>query len=412
MSAERLLFIAPVETESHETAIGVALAQQLVGNGFEVYFLIDPYNAQLLDRSGLKYSLVSTNMETSVEKVVEVTVRSFQPTAIILSDYVAYWMTLTMSYDVDPWFVDQFDLPILPIDLYELDQSSLRVEVKGALVDISDRILDMPAHLRPAPTSRTLHNSTRGFVYRAYQRHQWTTRISRDTDRAELGLSVDDKLLVIPALDPQHAMTRRGTGHTSQLAARVPELIVSYLLDLPAVTHFAILGPNFSAYSKLPQDRVHHVAGWEIARVLGAADGIWSTYFPAAEIEYSLMMDVPSMLSINGGISDRPSHSSERIDAWRSQFADPVGEFILWPWGWVDLLAPLLENNPFMETMLRSELLDNSAVEDGLNNLLFNSDERARLSEMRDSYRNLLMDLPPTAQVVKDALRKARAVRG
>lgn len=150
----RLLFLATVVKEHHEATVGIDLANQLRSAGVESHFIVDTYNEQQVRAAGYAHTIVSPTMDAGILDVLRGVVGEFRPDAIVLSDYVAHWVAFTYAYRTDPWCVEEFGLPVIPLDLYELANTDFELEILGRPVRADDRILSMPAHLRPVPVAR------------------------------------------------------------------------------------------------------------------------------------------------------------------------------------------------------------------------------------------------------------------
>lgn len=420
----RLLFLATVINEHHEVTLGVDLAEQARAGGVLSHFVVHPYNEEQVRAAGLPYTLVAPGDGAGLPDVVRALVGEWEPDAVVLSDYLGHWLSLTYSFEVDPWFVLDLGVPVLPLDPYELRADSLELEIMGRSVAVGDQILRMPARLRPVPVARpvpaTDHGST--FAYRRGGAPGPMPAERRAAVRRSLGLGDDDRLLVVPALEPQAAMAGRGGGRTRELAVRLPALLASYLRTLPDTTHVLLAGPRFEAYDGLPAGRTHVRPGHTAAEHdewVRAADGVWATFFPAAALEVAAVAGVPALLTRNsvstGAAGDLTSARARfgalgpRAGAWLADFPFPIDPFTLWPWRWDRVMAPVLAGNPFLDTLLTAEVFDEPAVTAALHALLYDPVTRAGLAAARTEYLKKLGDLPPAADVVRAAVRRARA---
>lgn len=408
--ALHLLVVAAVVDEHHEATVGIDLARQARAGGVTAHLVVHPYNEEQARRSGFGYTLISPQDTPDPGAVLRRLVDEQRPDAVVLSDYVGHWLSMRFSYEADPWTVLDTGVPVLPIDLLELEAGSLRLEIMGRTTEVDDEVLRMPARLRPVPAARPdATPGGPGFCYRAgYADGAGASKAVRTEVRAELGLRDDDRLLVLPGLAPQHAMLQRGRPATRELARRVPELVATHLGGVPNTTHVLVAGPVFEAYRKLPPDRTHlrpdHTAA-EHERWLRGADGVWSTYFPAPAIELATLCDVPGLLTLHDGA---PAHrASATGSAWLAGFDEPPGAFALWPWGWNEITRPLLTGNPMLDACDVADLLDDD-VPERLTALLYDAEHQARLTSRRAAYRQRIADLPPTADVVQAAVAHAR----
>ena len=416
----RLLFVATVINEHHEVSLGVDLAGQVREGGIDSHFLVHPYNEEQVRSAGPPYTLVAPGDD--LPGVVRSLVSAHRPDAVVLSDYLGHWLSLTYSYEVDPGFVLDLGIPVLPLDPYELGAGNLELEIMGRTVAVDDRVLTMPARLRPVPVAHPTppagDRST--FAYRRGGAPEPTPADRRAAVRRSLGLADRDRLLVVPALEPQEAMARRGGGRTRELAVRLPELLADYLGTLPDTTHVLLAGPHFAAYDGLPAGRTHLRAGHTATEHddwVRAADGVWASFFPAAALEIAALAGVPALLTRNslrtaaagdvGAAAELFGGIGPHAGSWLRDFPAPLEPFTLWPWRWDGVMAPVLTDNPWLDTMLTAEVFDEPAVTGALHALLYDRDTRDRLEAARVGYFAALDELPPTADVVRAAVRTA-----
>ncbi|MFI9812602.1 DUF6365 family protein [Saccharothrix variisporea] len=416
----RLLFLSALRKTLHETTIGVDLAAQLAGAGIRSHFVVDLFNEEQLKAADLPHTLLDPSMGPAVRDVVRGAVHDFRPDAIVLADYLGHWMTFDVGYSVDPWFIDEFDLPVIPIDLYDLENTTREVEVLGRTVQVSDRILGMGRHLQPVPMSRpTAVPGRLGRPYRVTRSTEPLTAARRAEVRRSLGLGERDRLLMVPTLPWQESMRLHAGPATRELAARVPELVVRYLRRLPADTHFLLTGPVFAGVEGLPPDRVHLRPAYgarEYDELVGTSDAVWSFHLPSFALERAVFADVPGMLSVNGFDVAGPADADRLAEAfgglsptvarWLADYPGAVPSFHMWPLRWNSVLAPLMVDNPFGDAVERVELFDEAAVVGGLHDLLHDPGTRDRLAAARARYRDLIDALPPTPEVFLAATRE------
>ncbi|MEU4951405.1 DUF6365 family protein [Streptomyces lavendulae] len=415
----RLLFLAALAKTLHEVTIGLDLAEQLADAGIESHFVVNPDNEDQLRAAKTPYTLVEPVLGEGVRDVVHRVAKEFRPDAVILVDYLAHWMTFRVGYKTDPWFVEELGLPVIPIDLYDLEGTSRRVEILGRTMEVDDNLLRMPVQLLPVPMNRPrVTDSGRGLPYRANRTIRPSTDAARERVRRALGLPEGRKLLMVPTLPWQQLMQVHAAEPTRELAARLPRLLAHYLGRLPGDTHFLLTGPLFDGFRSLPEDRVHHRPDYtapEYHALLGAADGVFSFHLPSYALERATLADVPGMLAVNNhpvdgeaGIArlDRELGGlTPEVRAWLADHPGPLPDFHMWPLRWNEVLRPLLDANPFTDTLARAELLDERALVDGLERLLYDPAERDRLAAARADYRDAVNALPDTAGTFTEAVR-------
>ncbi|MCZ2526336.1 DUF6365 family protein [Streptomyces sp. NPDC059506] len=412
----RLLFMSPLALTLHETTMGLDLADQLVPAGVKSHFVVDAGNEAMLRSSRHAYTTVTSALGRRVEDVVAGVVRDFAPDAIVLCDYTAHWMTHVVSYDTDPWYVERFGVPVIPIDLYDLTRTGREVEILGRTMRVSDRILHMEAHLWPVPGVRP-HAAPDGpaFPYRADPTVRPLSAAARQEVRDGLSVHARHRLLTVPTLPWQHLMQTRAGPLTRELARRVPHLVAGYLAKLPDDTRFLFLGPWFDGFDRLPRERVRHrpscTAG-EYTRLIGASDAVLALFLPSFALERAILADVPGLFTVNSHRLDPadaaglPDGLTPDVRSWLSAFPGTVPPFHMWPLQWNRVVGPLLEDNPFTATAVRTELFDEEAVVSGLEAVLHDTATRDALAAGRAGFRRAVDLLPDTPDVFFAAARR------
>ena len=416
----QLLFIAPVAKTYHETTLGLDLADQLSEAGFTSHFLVDPYNSEQVRGRGYAHTPVAPG-QGDVQRTVDSLVRSVRPAAIVLCDYLAYWMTMAKGHRTDPWFIDRYDLPVIPVDPYDLAGTDFRIDILGHADELDRRLLELPASLLPVPMAKAKPSGERALPYRATASLHPLTAERRRELRESLGVGGTGRLLTVPTLDWQNSVRTRGTDVARATAEQIPELVVDYLLRLPGTTHFAMLGPRFPAYDRLPAGRTRVIpdcSAREYDDVVGASDGVFAFHLPAFALERAVHSGVPGMFALNsfdvGGETGLDQLSSAfggvgtSVARLVTGFPGTLPSFTMWPLGWNSFLRPGLVDNPYPEVGLREEILNESAMVEKLHGLLYDGSVRARLAARRETYVEEIEVLPDTAETFHTALERHR----
>ncbi|MET9608573.1 DUF6365 family protein [Streptomyces sp. NPDC006512] len=406
----RLLFMATLAKTLHETTVGLDLAHQLKPAGVRCHFVVDADNEPQLKASGHSYTVVTSDLGHGIRDTVARTVREFRPDAIVLSDYLGHWLTHLVNYETDPWYVQEFGVPVLPIDMLGLADTDREVEVLGKTVTVDANLLDMPLHLRPVPVNRPQRPAgPNGLLYRANSTLTPLTDAARERVRRSAGVEAGRRLLLFPTLPWQHIMQTRAGPATRELAVRLPRLIGHYLRRLPADTRFVMVGPYFENLG-LPPERVHFEPVYTADRyhqLLGASDAVMSCFLTSYALERAILLDVPGLIATNGHAFPAGAAASGTAPfgalspaarSWLTDFPGPVPSFHQWPLRWSRLLSGLLHDNPFADTVLSAEVFDENAVVSGLESVLYDPAVRDGLAAARADYRDALGRLPDTAQ--------------
>ena len=112
----RLLSFALSTAGYGETTIGMSLASQLRPLGVQTHFVCSPISEKVLKRSGFPYTTIEQQMGPLARLLSDEAVSKFSPDAILLSDYYTFTGVFENRFRLEPWFIEEYNLPILPIE--------------------------------------------------------------------------------------------------------------------------------------------------------------------------------------------------------------------------------------------------------------------------------------------------------
>lgn len=421
----RLFYLALSQATYGETLIGLSLADQLRAPGVSAHFVIPESARASVEGQGFGCTTLDESVGPRVRGLLGDIVKEQRPDGIILSDYFTYWSQLEKRFGTDPWFIHEFGVPVLPIDIWELQQSSFRIDVCGGPgQEIDPHIRRMPAHLRPVPVAHTADTGVPGFPYRVIEPESRPSDEERGRVRAELGLAASDRLVMFPVSEwQQPPRGKRGmvTDMVHRLAEGVPELIVRYLRSLPDSTHVLVVGEPLAAFSEFPAERLHvlpRVPGERYHALLASSDLIVSLSMAAMTVIRSLFLDVPALMISNSFTvrDEADAHAADRalggltpaVAEWLASYG-PIEPFRQWPKGAFAFQAPLWRDNGYASAIAQAELLDEKGVTTLMERLLHDPEEQRERARARAEYVASVNALPPALTVVRRALATAQA---
>lgn len=397
-----LMFFALSTAGYGETVIGLSLARQLEPLGVRSHFVISPVSEQVLRRSGVPFTTIEPRMGRLVRLLVDEDVRQFKPDAIVLADYYTYTGVFRERFGLDSWFIEEYGVPILPIDIWEWDKTSCAVDMFEEDRPTDKKILDMDVFLRPVPLA---HPDREG---RAYPFRLWegTERVTRRTKRhlyETFGLGSRDRLVLLTIAPWQHMAEDKYLSSIGTHVLRgVPRLLAHYLAQLPDTTHFLIIGEVPPELAALPGSRVHALPPCSPARfttMLGASDLVLSLNIGATTLGRAVLSDIPAVVLTNGfavpdavAIGEVEAKLGGLTSGVRSWLGDmlPLHQMRMWPLGFWEFLEPILAGNPYTGAFTDLELLDEPAVVQGLERALYDPATRDRLAAGRAQYLSIL----------------------
>jgi hypothetical protein len=419
----RLLFSAVCPTGFGETLIGVSLADQLRKAGVTSHFIIEPHALRMLVRDskhpGHEYTVLEPRMGPLAKLIVDDAIATFRPDAIVLADYLTHCRTFDRRYHLDPWFIESHGLPVIPIDIWELEKAGFTVDLAtDDDYEVNEHFRDLPAQLRPVPLAHLEPDGTgRARPFRVWDREDRVSARTRGHLRTTLGLEKQDKLVLLATAAWQ--LGKGGIRHRQQVIPvrdAMPRILAHYLQQLPPQTHFLLAGEAPEVLAELPGDRIHRLPPClpeRFGNLLGAADAILSMNIAATTVTRAVMAGVPAMV-LGNRFSIADEEDAEKAEAEVGGFSPVVREqlpgamplypFRLWPLSYYTFLTPLLTDNPFSGAVSPAEILDEQAVTGGLTRLLYDQQTRSQALARQSAYADRVRALPDTCAVFTQTL--------
>ncbi|GLX05358.1 DUF6365 family protein [Microbispora sp. NBRC 16548] len=417
-----LHFSLPVLGGYGETFVGLSLADQLADGGVQNHFVTTKAVEPLFRAGRYPFHIIDGDARP-VERFVDEVIKDVRPDAIVLADYTNFWGHMVRSGVDDPWFIEKHGVPLLPIDMWEWENTVFAYDFcgRGWGREYDRHILDMDVHLRPVPIAHLDPGpSGRGYPYRIVAPEPGRDERTRAKVFAELGLSPNDRLVLIPVSSWQQPkeVTRQTTDMMVRLGERVPELLAHYLRQLPDSTHVVVVGPMLEPFTTLPAERLHVLAPTTPDRyhaLLSSADLLLSLSMNAVTLARAVLMGTPGMLLTNrftltdeqsvAGMEQELGGLSDTVRSWLGEVV-PIDPFRHWPKGLYHFVEPLVQGNEYLTAMAHEQLFDEKAVVEGMRGILYEPAVRERLAEAQSRYVRLVDDLPPTHEVIRAAVGK------
>jgi hypothetical protein len=418
----RLLFLALSQHGYGETVIGMSLARQLIPLGVESHFVVEATAEPVISHGGFGYTVLSESMGPLAGQVLDDVVAEFKPDALVLADYLMFSRAMRSVFLLDPWYIDRYRLPVLPIDIWGLDGRNLEMDFGGdEIIQLDPRIRQLTGHLRPVPlTHPQPAGDGRVFPFRLSDADGRISRRTRGHLHTALGIPRGHRLAMITFAGWQHSPDPRYGERFHRIAQRVPELLAHYLRALPPTTHFMVIGGVPDAFRALPADRLITLPACmpkRFAVLTGAADLLISLNAASTAVAEAILADIPAVVLSNRfavtetdpgaeGAPEGLEKMSEFVRTWLAQ-TGPLYPFRIWPLGYHRFLEPLLAGNPYADTLATAELLDEDGVMTVLEAALYDRATRDAYARARAGYHRTVAALPGTCEAFTLAAQAA-----
>jgi hypothetical protein len=398
----RLLFFALSTAGYGETVIGTSLADQLRPLGVESRFVISAISEPVLKRSGIPFTVIDPKMGKLARLLIDEEVASFRPDAIVLADYFTFSGVFQNRFRLEPWFIEEYQLPILPIDIWEWEKTAFAIDMFDEDRQVDKRILEMDVHLRPVPLAHPTAEG-RAVPFRLWEGSERVSRRTRGHLFTTLGLGAEDRLVMLPVAAWQQLPEERYDSTIgTQVIRGVPALLAHYLRQLPENTHFLLVGNTPPELAALPEDRTHVLPPCSPARfstLLGSSDLVLSLNIGATTVARAVTSDIPAVTLTNSfdvqdaeAAAQAEAHLGGLTDHVRDWLAGmvPLHRMRMWPLGFHAFLDPILTANPYTDAIADVELLDEKAVVGTIERALYDRETRDRYAAARADYLTIL----------------------
>lgn len=419
----KALFFAMCPSGAGETLIGLSLADQIRPLGVTSHFIIEPHARDLLDhgrRTRYAHTVLEPEMGPYARLMVDDIVRRFSPDLIVLADYFTHVGPMRRRYGMDPWFIDSYQLPVVPIDIWEWEKTDFNIDVvHDKSFHVDERFGDLPAHLRPVPLAHLARDGTgRARPFRVWAGGEAPPDRARHQLRAELGLGRHDRLVMLATAAWQNGVGHRVGEMYGPVHSGMSRLLACYLGQLPAQTHFLFVGQAPQALDALPADRVHAISACgprRFSALLGAADLVVSVNIAATTVTRAVMSGIPALVFGNRfriGDSDDAAKAEAELGGLTRTVREvlaqcmPLYPFRMWPLGYRTFLEPLLTDNPFTEAVAQAEILDEPTVVADMTSILYDTDFLASALARETAYGDAVRGMPDTCEVFSETVEQ------
>ena len=403
MSATHLFLAAPAAAFG-EVATGLRIARELVAEGDRVVFLAGADVALLFEGTGIVHRPVDAEI-FSLERFVTRLIAAERCASLTLVDVTSVYLTLDpIGVELD--FLERLAIPVLALDFWNLQAAGPRWDFGRDATPIPPAALAFERRLLPVPLARP---DAGAGVFAALP--EPAASAPRADLRAELGLGDEDRLVLWPTSRWQQPELQNWKHH-ARLARQVPVWVASVLARLGTRVHVLHVGPQASPAWEGWGRRYHFAGQVPAARLhglLSAADLLLSFNTTATTSFAAIATGLPTVVVTNSrsgpaeAILDAVPDASEALRAWLAGAA-PLHAFRLWPLGLFEFLAPVLEDNPFAETFRGVELLDEGALTETVQALLFDEQAAAAERDRQARYRERVRALPAPAAAFRALL--------
>ncbi|MCE9573769.1 MAG: DUF6365 family protein [Deltaproteobacteria bacterium] len=334
----RLLFLAPLGAAFGEALHGVRIARALVARGHEVVWLSPQALAPVVEGAPVAFGRIDHALPALDAQVTAILAKR-RCDALVLVDAAAVGKVVRV-FGLDPRAFTRPAVPVVAIDCWNLPAVPIAWDYGGPSEILAP---EFHAVARAVAVPIAPPEVAGGFAALPVVE---VSAAARAQVRAELGISLEDRMIVWPTAAWQHAANHDDPVLAARAAA-LPERILPALaaIDRVRVIHVGPIafGPDDTRYRHLPQ-----VAPERYEALIAAADLLLSVNAVATSLATAVAASVPIVLG----------QSAARVD-------DELGALPplrAWPLGLDGVLAPTIAGNPFYDAMAIADPLAPGAL--------------------------------------------------
>ncbi|MBC7326457.1 MAG: hypothetical protein H5T99_14280 [Moorella sp. (in: Bacteria)] len=424
----RVLLLSLSEHSLGELHNAIFFARQVAEAGGEVQFLTTGGHVNYTREAGFPVLPWRKGQGASAGLLKE-QVGAFRPDVLVLADYYNLFLEEPV---IDPEMLLQLALPVATFDSMNFAPGPTLLE-KGILREsrygrafgkggqFSTLLPAVPpemAILRSCPINRPVYGP--GIMPVAlYKKPLSLPEERREEVRRRFGLGPDDKLVLLARSSWAHLAVKirameRSLSTRFSYERILQRLLQLYLRDVPWPVTVLGVGPQAGfggaeggvRFASLPFLGMDEYQELLLSTDLFVTDNITSCSAAKAAVGGVPVLVLISSLAGNGdGTYQAPFSLTEEAAAilqqWEKAVPGSIFPFCVFPFGWIRELAPLLEENPYLDVLVTAEMFDVPGTGEKMARLLTDDAERSALAERQAGYRRLLQSLPGAPEALE-----------
>jgi len=403
------LFLASYPASRGEITLALRVAYDLHEQGDRIVFLICESDSKIF--SGKPFEVVIIDSLMPLDNHLTNLVKSYDADSLILVDLLSNSLWLLYLND-GKWFFEQKLVPVLALDIHDIAYQKLFAD------PFFDRKWDL-SYLSSVPKARILPvpliSPTQPDVYNSLPSPIEVTEQQKTQIREELGISESQKVILMVSASWQSVMAW-GDVNGKKSAIWLPNLITYYASQVDPNVRVVHIGPQrFNLHKNLEGRYIYldQVDQQRFHAILASADMFLTANVIGTTLSSVLNIGIPTVVIKNSvrarlvedALAQMNAKPSDELLRWLN-VSMPVYPFQAWPLSYHNLISRLLVNNPFTETFLQVELLQEEAVIEACRKMLFDKNARNTILAKQKSYTEIVQSLPRGADLINQHLAK------
>ncbi|MGQ9557831.1 MAG: DUF6365 family protein [Desulfurispora sp.] len=425
----RLLVLSLSEHSLGELHNALLFARQLPHPEDDVLFVATEGHSAYVRQAGMLCQVWTKNPAQNGQLLDELLV-TCRPEVVLLADYYNLFMEGPL---LEPARVEKIALPLATFDSMNFAPGPTRLEkeilrhcrhsrVFGRGGQFQTVLPAVPAHmavLRSCPINRPV--AEKGILpVSLYKESCWQQdEDKRRSIRQRFNFSEREKLVMLARSSWAQLVFRiiameHGRGNSFSYERVLQQLLRLYLGQVEGTVVVLGIGlqPGFSAvdekvrFVSLPFLSLEEYQSLLWAVDLFITDNITSCSAAKAAVGGVPVLVLTSSLESRGdGMYLAPFELSAEalrlLQQWERAVPGSIFPYNVYPFGWIKELAPLLQDNPYCDLLVRAEMFDVQGTGELIQRLLYDQAVQERLAEARQQYRQILLTLPGAREAME-----------
>ncbi|SES84984.1 DUF6365 family protein [[Clostridium] polysaccharolyticum] len=405
----RVAFIVTSYWAFGELLIAIQFAEELKNLQNRVLFIIPPTHKKNVEAKGFKYVTWIPKSRKFNQIILAEVEHSFCPEVVILSDFLNYSFA-DKHYGILREDLDIFGGKLATFDIYNWSLERKCMDTYGFVSPIPNKvdIKDYGAKILPCPLINPENKENElGYRYSVVHKLLDTSQKNKEELRKKYGFHVNEKIILVSYAKWQEShIQNEKVGHFIDFSGRLfDELIIQLsfyytIICIGKETEGFRDYSNIHCYDSMPAKQFDEYA---MTADLYIGKNMTSTSMIRLALSEIMCVNIINSIVFPHKIEEKSfgnfNYAAELEDIH-------MYKYMMLPVGWYEFLKPVFQNNPYADIVCMREQFKMNETMEVIHELLFNEQERARITERVAALKCSLEKLKSPIQIVNHIINE------
>ena len=431
----KVLILSLSEYSLGELHNAIFFARQVRDSGGEVFFIVPPGHEKYTRETGFQV-VIWQNKSTANEGFVRQVIAEHRPDVVVLADYYNLFLEKPV---INPELVIKLGIPVATFDSMNfapgptlLEKEILRKSRFGQTfakgLQFCTQLPALPpelAVLLTCPVNKPVQQAG-ALTVTLYKEPLFLSAGRRAEVRSRFGLAPGEKLVMlakatwaylavkIRAMEQSRAL-RFSYGHFLQ------QLLQLYMQEIPSPVMVLGVGPQMEfnrGEGQLRFASLPFLGLEEYQELLLAADLFISDNITSCSVAKAIMGGIPALVLTSALISngdgtyqapfDLQQPVQSLLQKWEKAVPGSIFPFLVYPFGWHRELAPLLQDNPYREALVETEMFVARGTGKIIASMLLDEESKKALADRQSRYCQTITALPGAVEALQWVMQEKK----